>query len=168
MKQLDILAIGAHPDDVEIGAGASLYKAAIKGCKTGILDLTFAELSSNGTAERRQQEAAQASQLLQLTERYNFGFPDRGLESIRDEAIKWIVDLIRSTRPKLVLAPYGQDRHPDHESVSRIVKEAVFNAGIHRYRGNEDLAGFRRGQVSLLLDQFDGSAAICRRCQRCL
>lgn len=143
MKQLDILAIGAHPDDVEIGAGASLYKAAIKGCKTGILDLTFAELSSNGTAERRQQEAAQASQLLQLTERYNFGFPDRGLESIRDEAIKWIVDLIRSTRPKLVLAPYGQDRHPDHESVSRIVKEAVFNAGIHRYRGNEDLAGFR-------------------------
>lgn len=151
MKELDILAIGAHPDDVEIGAGASLYKAQKKGMKTGILDLTFAELSSNGTVERRQQEAAQATQLLQLTERYNFGFPDRGLEAVRDEAIKWIVDLIRTTRPKLVLAPYGQDRHPDHESASRIVKEAVFNAGIHRFRGNEELPGYRPAKLHYYL-----------------
>lgn len=151
MSQLDILAIGAHPDDVEIGAAGSLYKAAKRGLKTGILDLTYAELSSNGTVERRQQEVAQATRLLGLAARYNFGYPDRGLEAVREDVIKKIVDLIRLTRPKLVLAPYGQDRHPDHESVSRIVKEAVFNAGIHRFQGYEDLAGYRPAKLHYYL-----------------
>ncbi|MCK9906447.1 PIG-L family deacetylase, partial [Frankia sp. Cpl3] len=98
-----------------------------------ILDLTYAEFSSNGTVERRQEEAAAASKALGLTARYNFGFPDRGLEPVRDEAIARIVELIRQTCPAIVMAPYWQDRHPDHESVSRIVKEAVFNAGIRKY-----------------------------------
>jgi bacillithiol biosynthesis deacetylase BshB1 len=119
--------------------------------QTGILDLTLAELSSNGTVWRRQEEAAQASQLLSLAQRYNYGFPDRGLEAVREEAMKRIVDLIRSTRPQMVMAPYWQDRHPDHESVSRIVKEAVFNAGIHRFRGNEDLPGYRPSKLYFYL-----------------
>ncbi|NGQ94540.1 bacillithiol biosynthesis deacetylase BshB1 [Brevibacillus sp. SYP-B805] len=143
MERLDILAIGAHPDDVEIGAAGSLLKAARAGKRVGILDLTLAELSSNGTVERRQKEAEAASQLLGLAARYNFGLPDRGLEAVREEAIRQIVDLIRVTKPVLVLAPYWQDRHPDHESASRIVREAVFNAGIHKYAAHRSLPAYR-------------------------
>lgn len=143
MDGLDILAIGAHPDDVEIGAAGTLLKAAKNGQRVAILDLTYAELSSNGTVERRQQEAAEATKLLGLAARYQFALPDRGLESVRDEAIAKVVDLIRTTRPTIVLAPYWQDRHPDHESVSRIVKEAIFNAGIHKYQGEQGLPAFR-------------------------
>lgn len=147
MEQLDILAIGAHPDDVEIGAAGTLVKAARAGKRVVILDLTYAEFSSNGTVERRQEEAAAASKALGLTARYNFGFPDRGLEPVRDEAIARIVELIRQTCPAIVMAPYWQDRHPDHESVSRIVKEAVFNAGIRKYGEETWGAAFRPRQL---------------------
>jgi len=147
MSELDILAIGAHPDDVEIGAAGSLLIAARRGKRIGILDMTRAELSSNGTVERRQQEAAAADHLLGVTARYNFELPDRGLETAREQAIRRTVDLIRQTRPRVILAPYWEDRHPDHESVSRIVREAVFNAGIHRYDGFQSLPAFRPAQL---------------------
>ncbi|MGD8189237.1 bacillithiol biosynthesis deacetylase BshB1 [Brevibacillus ginsengisoli] len=143
MKPLDILAIGAHPDDVEIGAAGTLIKAARSGKRVGIMDLTYAELSSNGTVERRQEEAAAATQLIGLAERIQCDFPDRGLEEVRSEAIRKVVDVIRETRPNVVIAPYFQDRHPDHESVSRIVKEAIFNAGIHKYQGYQALPAYR-------------------------
>lgn len=147
MKSLDILAIGAHPDDVEIGAAGTLIKAARNGLRVGIMDLTYAELSSNGTVERRQEEAAAATQLIGLTERIQCAFPDRGLEEVRVEAIRKVVEVIRETRPSVVLAPYFQDRHPDHESVSRIVKEAMFNAGIHKYQGKEGLPAYRPSKL---------------------
>ncbi|CAJ1002812.1 MULTISPECIES: bacillithiol biosynthesis deacetylase BshB1 [Brevibacillus] len=145
MSELDILAIGAHPDDVEIGAAGSLLLAVKQGKRVGILDLTYAELSSNGTVERRQAEAAEADKRLGIAVRYNFGLPDRGLERVRDEAISRVVDLIRQTRPSVVLAPYWQDRHPDHESVSRIVREAVFSAGIRLYK--QSLPAYRPSQL---------------------
>lgn len=147
MNSLDILAIGAHPDDVEIGASGSLLLAAKQGQRVGILDLTYAELSSNGNVERRQQEAAAADRLLGVHARYNFGFPDRGLEPVREEAIRRVVELIRQTRPRIVLAPYFQDRHPDHESVSRIVREAVFSSGIRKYQPSETLVAYRPSQL---------------------
>ncbi|UFJ43270.1 bacillithiol biosynthesis deacetylase BshB1 [Brevibacillus humidisoli] len=147
MSSLDILAFGAHPDDVEIGAAGVLLRARKEGKQVGIADLTYAELSSNGTVERRQEEAAAASRLLGLALRTNFGLPDRGLESSRQLAHDLIVDLIRQTRPKVVLAPYWQDRHPDHESVSRLVREAVFSAGVHKYRGQQELPAYRPEHV---------------------
>ncbi|WP_409178656.1 bacillithiol biosynthesis deacetylase BshB1 [Brevibacillus fortis] len=146
MSSLDILAIGAHPDDVEIGAAGSLILAAKEGKRVGILDLTFAELSSNGTVERRQQEAAAADHVMGVAARYNFGLPDRGLEAVRESAIERVVKLIRETRPAIVLAPYFADRHPDHESVSRIVREAVFNAGIRKYLPEPSLPAYRPSQ----------------------
>lgn len=146
MSSLDILAIGAHPDDVEIGAAGSLILAAKEGKRVGILDLTCAELSSNGTVERRQQEAAAADQVMGVAARYNFGLPDRGLEAVRENAIERVVKLIRETRPAIVLAPYFADRHPDHESVSRIVREAVFNAGIRKYLPEPSLPAYRPSQ----------------------
>lgn len=146
MSSLDILAIGAHPDDVEIGAAGSLILAAKEGKRVGILDLTYAELSSNGTVERRQQEAAAADEVMGVAARYNFGLPDRGLEAVRESAIERVVKLIRETRPAIVLAPYYADRHPDHESVSRIVREAVFNAGIRKYLPEPSLLAYRPSQ----------------------
>ena len=147
MSSLDILAIGAHPDDVEIGAAGTLLLAAKKGQKVAILDLTYAELSSNGNVERRQQEAAAADKLIGVTGRFNFGLPDRGLEQVREQAISRVVDLIRQTRPRIVLAPYFSDRHPDHESVSRIVREAVFNAGIRKYQSESSAEAYRPSQL---------------------
>lgn len=147
MSSLDLLAIGAHPDDVEIGAAGSLLLAAKRGQRVGILDLTYAELSSNGTVERRQEEAAAADKLIGVAERFNFGFPDRGLEAVREAAIHRVVDLIRATRPRIVLAPYFSDRHPDHESVSRIVREAVFNAGIRKYQTESSMPAYRPEQL---------------------
>ncbi|MED1793807.1 bacillithiol biosynthesis deacetylase BshB1 [Brevibacillus nitrificans] len=147
MSSLDILAIGAHPDDVEIGASGSLLLAAKQGKRVGILDLTYAELSSNGNVERRQQEAAAADKLLGVVERFNFGLPDRGLETVKEEAIRKVVELIRTTRPQIVLAPYHQDRHPDHESVSRIVREAVFSAGIRKYLADQTPPAYRPTQL---------------------
>ncbi len=143
MSSLDILAIGAHPDDVEIGAAGSLILAAKQGKRVGILDLTYAELSSNGNVERRQSEAAAADKVMGVAERFNFGLPDRGLEAVKEEAISRIVDLIRRTRPQIVLAPYYQDRHPDHESVSRIVREAIFSSGIRKYQQDEAHPAYR-------------------------
>lgn len=143
MSSLDILAIGAHPDDVEIGAAGSLLLAAKQGKRVGILDLTYAELSSNGDVERRQREAAAADSVMGIAERFNFGLPDRGLEAVRGEAISRVVDLIRRTRPQIVLAPYYQDRHPDHESVSRIVREAIFSSGIRKYQPDEAHPAYR-------------------------
>ncbi|MFC0214824.1 bacillithiol biosynthesis deacetylase BshB1 [Paenibacillus chartarius] len=129
---LDILAFGAHPDDVEIGMGGTMAKHAAAGRKVGICDLTYAELSSNGTPLLRQQEASEASGILGLAMRSNLGMPDRGLRG--DQAqIDAIVRELRLRRPRVVFAPYWEDRHPDHVRCSQLVQEALFNAKLRKY-----------------------------------
>ncbi|MCD1260260.1 bacillithiol biosynthesis deacetylase BshB1 [Paenibacillus athensensis] len=129
---LDILIFGAHADDAEIGMGATIAKHTAAGLRVGICDLTYAELSSNGTVELRQQEADEAASLLGLTVRTNLGLPDRGL-TMTKEQIDRITLEIRKHKPKIVFAPYWQDRHPDHIACSQLVQEAVFNAKLRRY-----------------------------------
>jgi bacillithiol biosynthesis deacetylase BshB1 len=136
-----ILAFGAHPDDVEIGAGGILAKHAKAGRRTVICDLTEAELSSNGTVENRRVEARRAGEILGLTDRINLGFPDRGLGG-RDQ-IEQMVRVIRRFRPRVVLAPYPKDRHPDHVAAGQMVKEAVFDAGIRKLDLGGDLPAHR-------------------------
>lgn len=131
-EPLDLLAFGAHPDDVEIGMAGTIAKHAAAGRRVGICDLTLAEMSSNGNPELRQQEAASASQALGLTFRSNLRLPDRGLTGEREQ-IDAIVREIRLRRPRVVFAPYWQDRHPDHVRCSQLVQEAVFNAKLRRY-----------------------------------
>lgn len=126
---VDILAFGAHPDDVELGVGGILAKHHRAGNTIVICDLTEAELSSNGTVENRKKEAQAAGRILGVKERVNLKFPDRGLK-FSDEQIDEITKVIRQYRPKMVLAPYSKDRHPDHIKCSQLVKEAVFNAGL--------------------------------------
>ncbi|MFH5184713.1 bacillithiol biosynthesis deacetylase BshB1 [Paenibacillus sp. TAB 01] len=129
---LDILIFGAHPDDAEIGMGGTIVKHTSAGYRVGICDLTYAEMSSNGTVETRQQEAAAASFVLGLAMRSNLGLPDRGLW-IEPKNIAAITSEIRKHKPRIVFAPYWEDRHPDHIACSKLVQEAVFNAKLRKY-----------------------------------
>jgi len=129
---LDILIFGAHPDDAEIGMGATIYKHTKAGKRVGICDLTQAEMSSNGTVLTRKQEADEASTILGLTVRTNLGLPDRGL-FMNLETVQAITREIRQQRPRIVFAPYWIDRHPDHMMCSKLVDEAVFNAKLRNY-----------------------------------
>jgi len=132
MDKCDMLAFGAHADDVEIGMGGTIAKFSKKGYNIVICDLTEAELSSNGTVELRKKEAQNAAKILGVNTRIQLNLPDRGLR-MKDEYIKKIVTVIRAFRPKVVCAPYYEDRHPDHGNCARLVDEAVFSAGIHKY-----------------------------------
>ena len=131
-ERVDMLAFGAHPDDVEIGMAATIAKHVQAGVRFGVCDLTFAEMSSNGTVELRQREAAEAAKAMGLAHRSCLGLPDRGLTG-SPEQIAAVVREIRRLRPRIVFAPYWNDRHPDHNAASRIVEEAVFSAKLRRY-----------------------------------
>ncbi|MGA8943868.1 MAG: bacillithiol biosynthesis deacetylase BshB1 [Thermoactinomyces sp.] len=127
----DILCFGAHPDDVEIGAGGIVAKHAANGFSVAVCHLTDAELSSNGTVQRRQQEARQAAGILGVMHSIRLGFPDRGLTGSKEQLLA-ITQIIRQYRPRVILAPYFKDRHPDHVACSKMVKEAVFDAAIQK------------------------------------
>nr|WP_232304275.1 bacillithiol biosynthesis deacetylase BshB1 [Jeotgalibacillus campisalis] len=136
MEPIDILAIGAHADDIEIGMGGTIAKWASRRKKIVLCDLTEAELSSNGTTEIRKKEAAEAAEILGVTERINLGIPDRGIENTLEQ-IKSVVEVIRKYQPRIIFAPYAADRHPDHGNASALVKEAAFSAGIHKFHPDQ-------------------------------
>ncbi|TXK81381.1 bacillithiol biosynthesis deacetylase BshB1 [Paenibacillus sp. N3.4] len=131
-ESLDILIFGAHADDAEIGMGATIAKHTALGYRVGLCDLTYAEMSSNGTVETRKEEAEQAARILGVAMRSNLGLPDRGL-ALTPAHIEQITLEIRKHKPKIVFAPYWQDRHPDHVACSQLLQEAVFNAKLRKY-----------------------------------
>lgn len=137
-QNVDILAIGAHADDVEIGMAGTIAKYVKEGFNIVICDLTKAELSSNGNVDSRKQEAEEAATILGVSSRINLGFPDRGL-FVDDSKIRGIAQVIRQYKPTLVFAPYEIDRHPDHGQCALLVREAVFSAGIKKYKVEGDL-----------------------------
>jgi N-acetylglucosamine malate deacetylase 1 len=129
---VDIVCFGAHADDVEIGMGGTVRKLTEMNVTVSIVDLTQAELSSNGTVEQRALEADRAAELLVVKERLNLGFPDRGLQ-IAPHTVGPIVNILRTYKPRYVFAPVDTDRHPDHRTAATIVEEAVFSANIRKY-----------------------------------
>lgn len=139
LVSLDILAFGAHPDDVEIGMAGTLAKYASAGKKVAICNLTKAELSSNGTVNIRQQEAEEAANHLGLTSRIQLDLADRGLSINEAESLAKITSVIRTYKPTIVFAPGSPDRHPDHIHAGRLIQEAVFNARIHKYKCMDNL-----------------------------
>ncbi|MFC0271627.1 bacillithiol biosynthesis deacetylase BshB1 [Metabacillus herbersteinensis] len=141
-SQLDILAFGAHPDDVEIGMGGTLAKYSQEGYMVGICDLTKAELSSNGTVSLRQQEAKAAGEILGISIRIQLTLPDRGLYLL-DEYIRKLVTVIRKQKPQIVFAPFNEDRHPDHANCAKLVEEAVFSAAVKNYIDEENQPAHR-------------------------
>ncbi|WP_224768237.1 bacillithiol biosynthesis deacetylase BshB1 [Metabacillus idriensis] len=141
-NKLDILAFGAHPDDVEIGMGGTLAKYAEKGYKTGICDLTEAELSSNGNVELRHSEAEKASRILGIHKRIFLNLPDRGL-FLKEQYIQQIVSVIREHKPRIVFVPWIEDRHTDHGNCAKLVEEASFSAGVKKVKDDSDLPPHR-------------------------
>lgn len=131
MKKIDVLAIGAHPDDVELGCGGTLAKMISEGKTVAILDLTQGELGTRGTAETRKQEAADAAAILGITERKNLGLPDGFLENSREYQMA-IVEIIRYYQPEIVFANAIEDRHPDHGKASKLISDACFLSGLRK------------------------------------
>ena len=127
--KLDLLAIAAHPDDVELTCGGTLLKMAQHGYKTGILDLTAGEMGTRGTPEIRAKEAVDAAKLLAVKWRGTLGVPDSDVQPSRQHKLR-LAAMIRQLRPKTVILPYWEARHPDHYHASTLGYEACFLAGL--------------------------------------
>jgi bacillithiol biosynthesis deacetylase BshB1 len=126
---LDLLAIAAHPDDVELTCGGTLLKMAQRGYKTGILDLTAGEMGTRGTPETRAKEAAVAAKLLKVKWRGTLGVPDSDVQPNRQHKLR-LAAIIRELRPRIVILPYWEARHPDHYHASALGYEGCFLAGL--------------------------------------
>ena len=143
MNKIDILAFGAHPDDVELSAAGTLLKHIKCGKKVALVDLTQGELGSRGTIETRYSEAKAASEILGISERVNLKMED-GFFTHSEENLLKIVEQIRFFRPEIVFANAIKDRHPDHAKGSKLVSEACFLAGLMKiettYNGEKQIA----------------------------
>lgn len=128
---LHLLAIGAHPDDVEVHVGGILAKAALKGLRTGILDLTTGDLGTRGSAETRRAEAMAAASILGVP-RIILDLPDARFDEGEANRLKVIAQL-RALRPTVLILPAPQDRHPDHRRAFRLVQEAAYYSGLKNY-----------------------------------
>jgi bacillithiol biosynthesis deacetylase BshB1 len=129
---IDLLAFGAHPDDVELTCGGTLIKAARQGYRTAIVDLTGGETGTHGSRGLRAEEADRAAALMQVSERRNAGLPDAGLYNTNDTR-RVVVELIRHCRPRVVILPYPIGRHPDHRIASELCRDASYLAGLRNY-----------------------------------
>lgn len=127
--KVDILAIGVHPDDVELSCSGTLLRHIAQGKTVGLLDLTRGELGTRGTAEIRDQEAAAGAELLGAKFRWNLGLAD-GFFTYAPESIRPIIAAIRQCQPRIVLANAIADRHPDHGRAAKLVADACFYAGL--------------------------------------
>jgi bacillithiol biosynthesis deacetylase BshB1 len=126
---IDILAIAAHRDDVEQTCGGTLLRMASRGLRTAILDLTQGEAGTRGSARERAQEAAEAARLLGVGRRQALDLPDGAIENTLENRIK-IVDVLRQWRPRVVILPYWQARHPDHAITGTLGYDACFISGL--------------------------------------
>jgi N-acetylglucosamine malate deacetylase 1 len=130
---LDILAFGAHPDDVELHVGGTLAKMAAHGYAVGVIDLTRGELGTRGTPAIRAREARKAAGILGLKVRENLGLPDGGVQ-VTPAARLRVIRALRKHRPMTVLAPHWDEAHPDHANAGRLVAEAAHHAGLAKIR----------------------------------
>ncbi len=141
---LDVLAIAAHRDDVEQTCGGTLLKAAQRGQRTGILDLTRGEMGTRGSAEDREREANDAAKILGVSWRKALDIPDGRVENTWENRLK-VALAIRETRPRVIILPYWKGRHPDHYTASILGYEACFLAGLARLGARDQAPGASTG-----------------------
>ncbi|MBO98096.1 MAG: bacillithiol biosynthesis deacetylase BshB1 [Flavobacteriales bacterium] len=135
---LDILAFGAHPDDVELGCGGTIIKEVENGKKVGIIDLTLGELGTRGNVEKRKQESKKANKILGIEIRENMCFKDGFFENTEKNKIE-LIKKIRCYRPKIVLTNALSDRHPDHPRSSQLTIDACFLSGLSKINTNQEV-----------------------------
>ena len=129
--KLDVIAFGAHPDDVEIGCGGTIIKLEALGYTTGVVALTRGEMGTRGSAEIRAREFAAAARVLGVSVHKTLDMPDGRVEPNWENKVK-VIREIRVHQPRVVFAPYWVARHPDHEAASRIVREASYLSGLKK------------------------------------
>ncbi len=135
--KVDILAFGAHPDDVELGAGATIAKAVKEGKTVAVVDLTQGELGTRGSVEIRQQESAAANKILGISFRENLDLADGFFKNDRESQLK-VIKAIRKYQPKIVLCNAIDDRHIDHGKGSKLVSDSCFLSGLKRIETEDE------------------------------
>lgn len=157
IRKVDILAVGAHPDDVELGCAGTIAKHVDMGMKVGVADLTRGELGSRGNEETRKAEAAKSAEILGLSFRVNLEMPD-GFFEVNQENILALIKVIRACRPDIVLANSIRDRHPDHAVGAELARKACFLAGLSKietfYNGGKQ-EKFRPAAVYHYIQDFN-------------
>ncbi len=148
---VDIVFFGAHPDDIELSAGGTAARLVKDGLRVGLVDLTRGEMGTRGTPQTRKREAANAAKALGATFRQQLDFGDGNLQTGREQELE-IISILRQRRPKLVIAPYPDDRHPDHTRTGRIVTDAWFYAGLKALKS--DLPAHRPQMVLYYLQNY--------------
>lgn len=129
--KLDILAFGAHPDDVELGCGGVLALEASKNKKTGIIDLTRGELGTRGTVAKREKESAHAAEILGVSVRENLNFEDGFFQNDKKNQLQ-VINIIRKYQPEIVITTATNDRHPDHGRACSLVTDSCFLSGLQK------------------------------------
>ncbi len=150
MAPIDLLAIAAHPDDVELACAGTLLMARRAGKRIGIIDLTRGELSTRGTLETRARETEEASKILGLDYRFNLEMSDGNIE-LKQENLSLLIREIRRTRPTILLAPSKYERHPDHEAASELAHRANFYAGLAKIETKDDEGNLQEPHRPLLM-----------------
>ncbi|MEO8168949.1 MAG: bacillithiol biosynthesis deacetylase BshB1 [bacterium] len=135
--KLDVLAIGAHPDDIELACGGTIIKLVKLGRKVGILDLTRGELGTRGTKEIREEEAKVATRSLGVHHRENLCLQDGNIE-LNEKSKLQLIQTIRRYRPELLLIPHWLERHPDHEHAHQLCRQAWFYSGLEKIETREN------------------------------
>ena len=128
---VDVLALSAHPDDIELTCGGTLARLRASGYRFGIVDLTGGEMGTRGTAEVRAAEAKKAAEILGAEFRETLDLGDGGLRRGREEELA-IIEVVRREKPRLLFAPFPDDRHPDHRRAGQVVTDAAFYAGLRK------------------------------------
>ena len=154
----DVLAIAAHRDDVEQTCGGTLLRMASRGLRTAILDLTQGEAGTRGTADDRAREAAEAAQLLGVGWRQALDLPDGAIENSLENRLK-IVRILRHVRPRVVILPYWQARHPDHAIVAALGYEACFLSGLAKAPAVRRTLAIRSQEVGVKLEANEVAGA---------
>lgn len=129
--KLDVLAIGAHPDDIDLSCGGTVIKLGRQGYKVGIIDLSEGELGTRGSRELRLEEAENARSILGAVVRDNLRIPDGNIENNPENRLR-LIRMIRRYRPEILLIPHMTDRHPDHEHAHTLSREAWFYSGLQK------------------------------------
>lgn len=134
--KVDILAIGAHPDDIELCCGGTVIACVKQGKSVAILDLTQGELGTRGTPETRREEATAAAEVMQIVARENLGLSD-GFFQIEENTLRKVIEKIRKYQPDIVLCNAIEDRHPDHGRAAKLVSRACFLSGLRKIETSE-------------------------------
>lgn len=157
MQKLDILAIGVHPDDLELGCAGTLINHVRMGQQVGILDLTQGELGTRGTPELRLQEALDAAHIMGISVRENLGMADGFFRNDKEHQLH-LVEYIRKYRPEVVIANALEDRHPDHGRAGRLIADACFLAGLTKiettHNGEQQTAWRPKRVYHMMQDRF--------------